>query len=231
MMQTRWRLHVFVIVRKCAASINWPYAGHMGRGNNPATNNAAASATIRSQFPAEEDPGFLYPSPDPRAARLFDFEGRSHSPGAIDGPRSTWPSEYNDLLIEFPKSLTEEEQDRATGIICYWAKFAYVSGGTTENEWRSPRLFWIDATSRGKSGGDWRAKRDIFEELENFCLNGTNISKKTGRRLWDGLGIKPSRIFLSPGSESRPRPEVAEKKKVAATPGSEATSLRDFLSV
>lgn len=132
--------------------------------------------------------------------------------------------EYDSLLLEFPRDLTETEKERAAGILAYWAKLPFVANGSTENRWLADNQIWIDANSNNSKSADWRLRRP-FEMLEDLMVEGTEPRKRQNNtRAFEGLGIAPGRIILS--HPQHPEPALPKRPKRKLSQASDLLSHR-----
>lgn len=180
----------------------------MGRGANQTAKSTGAPASVTARSP-NVNPS-ASPSTSPAAAPIespttyLEWTDKYKAPEPI--PDGEQP-DYDGLLFEFPRPLSTEEQERACGIVCYWAKMPFVSDGTTENKWLSPSVFWIDADSLRARG---KRERDVFNLLESLFRAGTPI-RKNGTQRWEALRLEPEHVFLSHPGDTIPYIEPPPK--------------------
>jgi len=162
----------------------------MGRGKN---QPASVSGTMSLSLRGAEDPA--------KPMRVDIYEPHKKQQGeAVAGQLQ----DYEGLLVEFPRDLSEWEQEQVRGSVCYWGYLPFTSNQTTENEWLSPRHFWLDASSYRSRSSNWR-DRDVFSLLEEFVTEGTPIRKRQNNtRAWAGIGTGPSRIILNHPGDTPP---------------------------
>lgn len=121
--------------------------------------------------------------------------------------------DYDGLLLEFPRDLSKNEQDKASGILAYWAKLPFVANGSTENVWLTDNQLWIDASSHNSKSADWRLRRP-FEILEDWMNQGTEPRKsQNGTRAFNGIGLAPDRIILSHPKRALPSKTPSPTRK------------------
>jgi hypothetical protein len=138
----------------------------------------------------------------------------SYSQSAIPLP------EYSGLMLQWDRELSKEQQDRASGILAYWASLPFVSGGSSKTVWLAKNQLWIDCDSSKSSSSDWRAHRP-FELLEDWLVKGTpNRKTQQNSQAFSGIGQAPARAILShppqriiesPKTTNRPRPRSAQE--------------------
>lgn len=123
--------------------------------------------------------------------------------------------DYDGLLVEFDRSLSPAEKDRAAGILAYWAKLPFVANGSTENQWLADNQLWIDANSINSLSSNWR-NRQPFELLEKWFIEGTDQRKRDNNsRAVNGIGLAPQRVILSHPKRAIPiRRENKPKRKI-----------------
>lgn len=124
--------------------------------------------------------------------------------------------DYDSILLEFPRDLTETEKERVSGLLAYWAKLPFVADGSTENKWLSDNQIWIDADSTRSRSADWRLRRP-FEMLEDFIINGTEPRKRQNNsRAFSGIGLAPKRAILSHPQYPEPPLTKRPRRKITA---------------
>lgn len=139
---------------------------------------------------------------DTGAMRVESYNRYSATQGA---PVESLLPEFEGLLVEFGRDLTDDEQRQAAGAICYWAKLPQHFGGSTTNDWLTARHFWIDCASENTSSRDWRA-REPFAALVQYTSEGTPQRKRQNdTRAFEGVGIAPERVILGHPGDKAPR--------------------------